>query len=628
MAEADLRNMVMNFRVSDLQLLLGFAGRNKTGKKQELQARALDLTKLRSPAVEMKIKELHSRRYHNQLTGRPANYDIPDRALTDCVTNYEPAMNSNYSARPNPNVRPMSINQAPNPYYSKPYLQPIPPTHPPNYSSYIDVKLKDLPFYDVLHVLLKPFSLSSDLLDRNKETNYSFTLLPQQAHDLAVSKDGSGNYECQILLRFCIQDSSGEQEDNFPPNLNIKVNNKNVPLPNVVPTNRPGVEPKRPSKPVNLTPFAKLSPTVTNTITVSWASTYGRSYAAELTIAKVVTSYALLQRLKSRGVRAAEYTKAMIIDKLQQDQDADIATTSLQASLICPLGKLKMEFPCRSVTCSHIACFDASLYIQLNEKKAKWRCPVCDKPALFKNLMLDGLFMEIVSQVSIECTDVQLHEDGSWTPIVPVKKIKETKKLETEETMKEPAKSVELVDISSDSDTEELWKDNTIYLPSADSPPVVFIPPAQCPTPPLTVFSPGSSMYSSEIELQNNHNEPVPVCLTSNVPSELPSSEHLNVLPDIPVTESLLPSASNSVLGSTVYNPFIPSDTTYCANATNPFSEPITSDDKQIPDKFFDFYSLLVPPTASEQQKYQKDFVDKDLSEKDSNHTPDIISLE
>uniref|UniRef100_H3BJ41 Protein inhibitor of activated STAT 3 n=1 Tax=Mus musculus TaxID=10090 RepID=H3BJ41_MOUSE len=35
--------MVMSFRVSELQVLLGFAGRNKSGRKHELLAKALSV---------------------------------------------------------------------------------------------------------------------------------------------------------------------------------------------------------------------------------------------------------------------------------------------------------------------------------------------------------------------------------------------------------------------------------------------------------------------------------------------------------------------------------------------------------------------------------------------------------
>jgi len=53
------QNMVLSFRVSELQILLGFAGRNKSGIKTELQARAVELLQLRSTPIQMKIKDLY-----------------------------------------------------------------------------------------------------------------------------------------------------------------------------------------------------------------------------------------------------------------------------------------------------------------------------------------------------------------------------------------------------------------------------------------------------------------------------------------------------------------------------------------------------------------------------------------
>ncbi|KAL3199161.1 hypothetical protein MRX96_014124 [Rhipicephalus microplus] len=56
----EYRQMIMNFRVSELQVLLGFAGRNKSGKKQELQLRALDLLRAsHMTSILVKIRELH-----------------------------------------------------------------------------------------------------------------------------------------------------------------------------------------------------------------------------------------------------------------------------------------------------------------------------------------------------------------------------------------------------------------------------------------------------------------------------------------------------------------------------------------------------------------------------------------
>lgn len=54
------------------------------------------------------------------------------------------------------------------------------------------------------------------------------------------------------------------------------------------------------------------------------------------------------------------------------------------------LGKMRLTIPCRAITCSHLQCFDATLYIQMNEKKPTWVCPVCDKKAPYEHLFIDG----------------------------------------------------------------------------------------------------------------------------------------------------------------------------------------------------------------------------------------------
>ena len=45
---------------------LGFAGRNKNGKKHELQARALELVKIRSTPMQTKIRELYKASQESQ----------------------------------------------------------------------------------------------------------------------------------------------------------------------------------------------------------------------------------------------------------------------------------------------------------------------------------------------------------------------------------------------------------------------------------------------------------------------------------------------------------------------------------------------------------------------------------
>ena len=51
---------------------------------------------------------------------------------------------------------------------------------------------------------------------------------------------------------------------------------------NPIPTNKPGVEPKRPGRPVDITPLCRLSPTLPNQIEVSWAADFGRVWFSKV----------------------------------------------------------------------------------------------------------------------------------------------------------------------------------------------------------------------------------------------------------------------------------------------------------------------------------------------------------
>ena len=125
-----------------------------------------------------------------------------------------------------------------------------------------------------------------------------------------------------------------------------------------------------------------------------------------------------MEQLKSKGVRNPDYTKALIKEKLN-DQDSEIATTSCKVSLACPLGKMRMKIPARASTCDHLQCFDAQLYLMMNEKKPKWDCPVCNKTAEPISLQIDGFFLDLVTSTRLPADEheIVLHNDGTWDPL-------------------------------------------------------------------------------------------------------------------------------------------------------------------------------------------------------------------
>ncbi|KAF5291367.1 hypothetical protein FQA39_LY03518 [Lamprigera yunnana] len=415
--------MLITFRVSELQMLLGFAGQNKSGRKNELQQRALELLKLQSHSIHQKLRELYKTIHYNQNTSSNQS-----NSSTDSNMPQQKATSSRTTAGVHPHgvdTRQISTRQAAmynqNIYqqyhqYAQKQQQSIINT---SYPVHPDVKFRRLPFFDILADLLKPSSLVPQNAQRLQENQFYFHLTPQQASDVAGSRDIRPGTKCeyirQIQLRFCLLETSCEQEDCFPPNVIVKVNNKLCPLPNPIPTNKPGVEPKRPPRPVNITPMVKLSPTVTNTIHVSWATDYSHGYAVAIALVHKRNSNDLLQRLKNRGAKHSDYTCGLIKEKLNEDADCEIATTCLRVSLMCPLGKMRMSTPCRAVTCQHLQCFDASLYLQMNERKPTWNCPVCDKPALYDNLVIDGYFQDVLNSSTNEVSEIELHNDGSWS---------------------------------------------------------------------------------------------------------------------------------------------------------------------------------------------------------------------
>ncbi|XP_065122832.2 E3 SUMO-protein ligase PIAS2 isoform X1 [Paramisgurnus dabryanus] len=416
----ELRNMVSSFRVSELQVLLGFAGRNKSGRKHELLLRALHLLRSDcSPAVHIKIKELYRRRYPRTFDGLAELAALKSSIKSyfhigeDLQTGHSDQVQQHLVSCDSPvfhESKPMMNMQQPTPLMA--------PVHP-------DVQMKSLPFYDVLDVLIKPSSLGASTAQRfHQEKYFIFALTPQQVREVCISRDflpgGRRDYMVQIQLRFCLAETSCPQEDNYPNSLCIKVNGKLFPLPGYAPPPKNGVEQKRPGRPLNITSLVRLSSAVPNQISVTWAPEIGKTYSMSVYLVRQLTSPLLLQRLRMKGIRNPDHSRALIKEKLTADPDSEIATTSLRVSLMCPLGKMRLAVPCRAVTCSHLQCFDAALYLQMNEKKPTWICPVCDKKATYESLIIDGLFMEILN----DCTDVdeiKFQEDGTWCPMRPKK---------------------------------------------------------------------------------------------------------------------------------------------------------------------------------------------------------------
>lgn len=143
------QNMVMSFRVSDLQMLLGFVGRSKSGLKHELVTRALQLVQFDcSPELFKKIKELYETRYAKK-SSEPVPQ--PHRPL-DPLT-----MHSTYDRAGTVPRTPLTGPNIDYPVLYGKYLNGL--GRLPAKTLKPEVRLVKLPFFNMLDELLKPTEL-------------------------------------------------------------------------------------------------------------------------------------------------------------------------------------------------------------------------------------------------------------------------------------------------------------------------------------------------------------------------------------------------------------------------------------------------------------------------------------
>ena len=63
------------------------------------------------------------------------------------------------------------------------------------------------------------------------------------------------------------------------------------------------------------------------------------------------------------------------------------------------------------------------------------QCPVCNSPSLYKDLYLDGYFMDVVSSSELpeDENEIILNQDGTWKPLPREEQSEEERKKQEEE---------------------------------------------------------------------------------------------------------------------------------------------------------------------------------------------------
>jgi len=208
------------------------------------------------------------------------------------------------------------------------------------------------------------------------------------------------------VMVFCAAEGQGPQDIAFPHQSELKVNGGDVKANLRGLKNKPGS-----TRPVDLTSSLRLKSSYTNHIEFTWALTSKRYYLA-VYICRAKSPAELVKDISTRR----KIPKDSVISELNKKaQDPDVVATSQILSLKCPLSYMRLDVPCRSINCTHIQCFDATSYLQLQEQGPQWLCPICNKTAQFEHLAVDEYVRDILENTPKGLEAVTIEPNGRWS---------------------------------------------------------------------------------------------------------------------------------------------------------------------------------------------------------------------
>ncbi|KAI0032729.1 PINIT domain-containing protein [Vararia minispora EC-137] len=203
----------------------------------------------------------------------------------------------------------------------------------------------------------------------------------------------------------------------FPPTCEIRVNNVQVSASTKGLKKKPGTAP-----PPDLGTYAQMKAGVPNRVDLVYVNSQQSSnqqpappkkYYLVVMLVQFTSTEQLIDRLRKGKYVSAESIRAERCKKAAEEDD-DIISGPSKISLKCPLSYVRISIPCRSSQCVHPSCFDALSWYSLNEQTTTWSCPICEKIILHEELIIDGVFDEILKATSEDTEDVMVEADGEW----------------------------------------------------------------------------------------------------------------------------------------------------------------------------------------------------------------------
>ncbi|KAF2093968.1 hypothetical protein NA57DRAFT_80973 [Rhizodiscina lignyota] len=265
------------------------------------------------------------------------------------------------------------------------------------------INYKKSPFYEILESVTKELEIPK--LEGHRQS------LALKMELLAAQVDRMKTEQNLRIMLFCAGDpiigsSLSSVDIAFPHQLEIKVNNEEVKANYKGLKNKPGT-----TRPVDITSFCRTKVAgAENNISVMFALTSKKYYMQGMLVKKHS-----VKELTDRIQNGNQITKQRVINEmLAKANDPDIEATSTTLSLKDPISTLRLRYPCRSITCYHNQCFDAMMFLELQEQAPTWTCPVCNKVVVFEGLAVDQYVEEILRETSKSTEQVTIEPNGVW----------------------------------------------------------------------------------------------------------------------------------------------------------------------------------------------------------------------
>jgi E3 SUMO-protein ligase PIAS1 len=335
-------------------------GRVQTGVKAQLQSRVIDI--INTAAAAQDHDALQRLRYRLENNGEAPP---PNGTITAPATFI--------------------------PQYGSPTANGVPPVMPGAYGAHRSYGARTLPapggpprifkpspFYDVLETIVGNIVLEASPQHRKtlpKTLQLSGPLGDRMRQDPSLKLMLFSSGEDSSLSAYQLHNIA------FPQQFQVKINGDEVQANWKGLKNKPGS-----TRPADITDNVRKSPAnYRNTMEITYALTQ-KKYTMHVYLVRKHGVGELAKRITERNV----ITKQAVLEELKRKaNDPDIVVGSVNMGLKDPVSTMRISIPCRSTVCSHLQCFDAECFLQLQEQAPTWTCPICSKTVSYESLAVD-----------------------------------------------------------------------------------------------------------------------------------------------------------------------------------------------------------------------------------------------